>query len=99
MSASLLLSDILRLGSASSGELQRWLDGADAALADRIRVEAERRGEGAAQFLRIAVADFLAEADEEAWADVLSASRDAADPGAAFVSKMTAFRIRLETAS
>lgn len=93
---SVLLGDMLRLGSASNVELHRWLAGADAELAQRVHVEADRRGESAAQFLRIAVAGFLAEADEETWSDLLSAARDAHDPGAAFVAKMTAFRIRME---
>ncbi|HYD89309.1 MAG TPA: hypothetical protein VEA80_17655 [Vitreimonas sp.] len=96
MTRSFVLGDILQLGRTSSAELQLWLDAADAKLAERVRTESARRGESAAQFLRIAVADFLAEADEESWADMLSAARDAADPGAACVGKMTAFRIRLE---
>ena len=45
------------------------------------------------------VSDFLAEADEESWADLVSALRDARDPGAACVAKVTAFRVRLETAA
>ena len=54
--------------------------------------------ESAAQFLRIAVSDFLAEATEESWADLVSALRNARDPGAACVAKVTAFRVRMESA-
>ena len=45
-----------------------------------------------------AASDFLAEADEASWVDLVSALRDARDPGAACVAKLTAFRVRMETA-
>lgn len=96
MSRSLSLGDLLAMSRRSSAELQRWLGAVDG-LADWVKREADIRGESVAQFVRIAVADFLAEADEEAWADLMSAARDAADPGAACVSKMTAFRVKLES--
>ena len=69
------------------------------ALAERIRNQSVLRGEGAAQFVRIAVADFLAEASEEDWTSLMSAVRDAVDPGAACLAKMTAFRLALEVAA
>ena len=49
--------------------------------------------------MRIAVADFLAEADEEGWASLMSAVRDAADPGAVCLARMTAFRVAMESAA
>lgn len=98
MNRSLLLGDLLSLGRTSSDDLQAWLGAENPALADRLRGEADLRGESSAQFLRIAVSDFLAEADETSWADLVSALRDASDPGAACVAKVTAFRVRLEVA-
>jgi len=65
---------------------------------DQVESEAELRSETLAQFVRIAVADFLAEADEEAWAGLISAIRDAPDPGAACIARVTAFRLQREGA-
>ncbi|MBS0385020.1 MAG: hypothetical protein JSS00_06695 [Proteobacteria bacterium] len=96
MSRSFALGDLLALSRASKLELETWLANADPGLASQVRTEAQVRGESSAQFVRIAVADFLAEADEEAWADLLSAARSATDPGAACLGRMTAFRIALE---
>jgi hypothetical protein len=99
MKRNVQLGDLLSLGRTSSADLQAWLVAEDEALAKWLCNQAEIRGETAAQFLRIAVSDFLAEADEESWADLVSALRDARDPGAACVAKVTAFRVRLETAA
>ena len=98
MSNSLSLGDLLAMSRCSGGDVQHWLEASDEGLAARVKREANVRGESIAQFVRIAVADFLAEADEEAWADLMSAARDAIDPGAACVNKMTAFRVRMEKA-
>lgn len=99
MNRNVQLGELLSLGRASSADLQAWLAAEDEALAQRLCRQAEVRGESPAQFLRIAVSDFLAEADEESWADLVSALRDARDPGAACVAKVTAFRVRMETAA
>jgi hypothetical protein len=96
MTNTLQLGDLLALGRRSSADLSAWLNAQDQALAARIAREASQREESIAQFVRVAVADFLAEADEEAWAGLVSAIRDAADPGAACVARMTAFRLQLE---
>jgi hypothetical protein len=96
MTNTLQLGDMLALGRRSSADLSAWLNAQDQALAARIAREASQREESIAQFVRVAVADFLAEADEEAWAGLVSAIRDAADPGAACVARMTAFRLQLE---
>jgi hypothetical protein len=84
------------LGRTSSASLAAWLNGQDPALAERLRAEADIRGESVAQFLRIAAADFLAEADEDAWASLVSALRGADDPGAVCAARLTAFRLKLE---
>ncbi|MBL8547825.1 MAG: hypothetical protein JNL81_15270 [Hyphomonadaceae bacterium] len=95
----LMLGDLIALGNRSSGELKIWLRANDPAAAEQLALEAGRRGESEALFLRIAVCDFVAEADEDAWAGLLSAARDADDPGAACAARMIAFRLRLEEAS
>jgi hypothetical protein len=99
LSGQLHLGEMLAFKDQSSVKLGRWLAGADALLAAEVGEQAALRGETLAQFVRIAVSDFLAEADEEAWADLISALRDDADPGLRCVRKMAAFRIRLERAA
>ncbi|MGD9965755.1 MAG: hypothetical protein AB7T59_04495 [Hyphomonadaceae bacterium] len=94
--APLQLGDLLGFSRRSSRELSAWLATADAALEARLAQEAVSRQETVAQFVRIAVADFLALADEEAWASLLSAIRAAPDPGAACLGKMAAFRLQRE---
>jgi hypothetical protein len=91
--------DLLALGRRSDGAIEDWLTARDRALLDQIRLQAQIRRERLGQFVRIAVADFLSEADEEAWASLLSAMRDADDPGAQCLARMVAFRLRLETAT
>ena len=98
MSRAMQLGEILSLGQTSSAELQSWLSTEDARLEQELQREANLRGETLAQFVRIAVSDFMAEADEETWADLVSALRDARDPGAACVSKVAGFRLRMEGA-
>lgn len=99
MSGAMHLGELLAFRNQPSAGMESWLAGYDAALAARVTEQAATRGETLAQFVRIAVADFLAEAEEEAWADLISAIRDAADPGARCVEKMVAFRVRLEQAT
>lgn len=94
-----MLGDVVSLGQQSSAQLNAWLGTADPEAAQRLGEEAARREESPAQFLRIAVSDFISEADEEAWASLMSAARDARDPGAACAARMIAFRLKLESAS
>jgi hypothetical protein len=96
MSRAVHLGELLTLGATSSAELQGWLQDEDARLADRLQREAGVRGESLAQFVRIAVSDFLAEADEESWTSLVSALRDAHDPGAVCLAAVTDFRVRME---
>jgi hypothetical protein len=99
MTRTVHLGELLSLGRSSSASLRAWLQAEDGSLARRLESEAEARGETLAQFLRIAVSDFLAEADEETWASLVSTMRDAPDPGAACVACVAGFRVRLESAS
>lgn len=96
MSRTLCFGELLSLGQTSSSQLNAWLSARDQALAQRLGREADVRGETLAQFLRIAVSDFLAEADDAAWSDLISALRDAEDPGAACAAKVAAFRVQME---
>ena len=98
MNSQLHLGDMLAFQTQSSTNLERWLSAVDGALAAEVGEQAALRGETLAQFVRIAVSDFLAEGDEEAWADLVSAIRDADDPSARCVAKMVGFRLRLEQA-
>lgn len=98
MTRTVQLGELLSLGQTSSAELRTWLGAEDERLAHELQREASLRGETLAQFVRIAVSDFLAEADEEAWADLVSSLRDARDPGVACVAKVTTFRVRTEGA-
>lgn len=93
------LGDVLALSQQSSAQLSAWLRAVDPKAAERLGEEAARREESPAQFLRIAVSDFISEADEEAWASLISAARDAGDPGAVCAARMIAFRLRLESMS
>ena len=99
MSGELCLGEMLSFRDRSSASLEAWLVGVDRELAAGVSDQAALRGEAPAQFVRIAVSDFLAEADEESWADLISSIRAADDPAARCVEKMVAFRLRLERAT
>ena len=88
--------EFLAFNRKSSAELRAWLQRQDPALIERLAKEADVRGESIAHFLRIATADFMAEADEETWASLISALRDGTDPGAVCVARVMDFRVRLE---
>lgn len=96
MSQPVTLGDFLSFSRKSSAELRAWLRAQEPSLIERLTREADVRGETVAQFLRIATADFMAEADEEAWASLISALRDGADPGAVCVARVMDFRVQLE---
>lgn len=99
MSGPLHLGEMLAFREQSSAQLARWLAVVDPPLARETERQAALRGETLAQFVRIAVSDFLAEADEEAWANLVSAIRDASDPAAVCLAKMVNFRVGLERAA
>lgn len=96
MKQSPTLGEFLAFNRKSSAELRAWLQRQDPALIERLAKEADVRGESIAHFLRIATADFMAEADEETWASLISALRDGADPGAVCVARVIDFRVKLE---
>ena len=90
------LGDFLAFNRRSSEELRKWLQVQEPLLMERLAKAADVRGETIAQFLRIATADFMAEADEETWASLISALRDGADPGAVCIARVMDFRVQLE---
>lgn len=69
--------------AAASERLLPWLQAVDADLARRVQAAAETAGEPAADFARAAMADFVAEANDERWTNLISAARDAEDPALA----------------
>lgn len=99
MSRTVQLGELLALGASSSWELKAWLMQEHEALAHELHREADARGESIAQFVRIAVSDFMAEADDESWTSLISTVRDAADPGAACLAVVAGFRVRMESAA
>jgi hypothetical protein len=98
MSRAIQLGELLA-GEAASADLTAWLAAQDKSLISCIEREAGLRRESVAQFLRIAASDFFAEADQEDWTSLMSAMRDAEDPGAACVARVVAFRLKLERAA
>jgi hypothetical protein len=92
------LGELLALSQRSSADLERWLH-AQGTLVSELREQARERRETLAQFVRIAVADFVAAAGEEEWTALLSSLRDAKDPGAACLARMAAFRARRDPPS
>lgn len=76
------LGDLLA-GDAAARRLEPWLAAVDAPLAERIRGAAAVAGEPVTDFVQAAVADFVAEANDERWTNLISAARDAEDPALA----------------
>ena len=68
---------------ASAERLETWLAAADPDLARRLAEAAETAGESAADYVQAAMAEFVAEANDERWTNLISAARDAEDPALA----------------
>lgn len=99
MSRTVFLGELLELGASSSAQLHTWLELEDESLAELLQREAAARGESLAQFVRIAVSDFLADADEDSWASLVSTLREARDPSAACLAVVAGFRVRSEASA
>ena len=89
----MMLGDILAAARNSAGEFQSWLAASDPDLARQVAERAGREGLGPASFVRSAVADFAALADEEDWTTLLSAMRDRKDPGTTCLLAMVNWRL------
>lgn len=81
-SGSATLGDFLDDGSAAE-RLAPWLEAVDPELLARLEAAAAAAGEPAEAFARSAMADFVAEADDERWTKLISAARDSEDPALA----------------
>lgn len=83
----------VRTGSATLGDflsdceaalrLESWLAAVDPDLAARLARAAGEADEPAGDFARAAMAEFVAEANDERWTNLISAARDAEDPALA----------------
>jgi peptidyl-prolyl cis-trans isomerase C len=90
---SLAADGAVRTGSATLGDflsdeaaiarLPAWLDAADPNLAERVAFAAEQAEAPVGEYVRTAMADFVAEANDERWTNLISAARDAEDPALA----------------
>jgi len=89
----MMLGDMLAAARASSGNFQAWLAATDPELAAKVAETAAREQLGAASWVRSAVADFTAHADEEDWATLISAIRDGEDPGTVCLLAMVSWRL------
>jgi peptidyl-prolyl cis-trans isomerase C len=84
------LGDFLGDGTAA-GRLVPWLRTADPALAERLDQVA---GDGdPAQVVRAAAADFVGQADDEAWTRLISAAQGAGDPALAALAAILKSRL------
>jgi len=89
----MMLGDMLAAARRSTGDVERRLQGADPALAARAMTAAEAEGQGLADFVRAAVAEFGRFATEEDWATLVSRLRDNTDPGTTCLVAMTEWRL------
>lgn len=72
------------LGDSGAAErLGPWLDAVDADLGRRLAAAAQAAGETPQDFARAAMAEFVAEANDERWTNLISAARDGEDPALA----------------
>jgi peptidyl-prolyl cis-trans isomerase C len=68
---------------ASIARLPAWLDAVDPDLGQRVAAAAGQAGTPCGDFIRAAMAEFIAEAADERWTNLISAARDAEDPALA----------------
>lgn len=81
---------------AAAHRLQPWLASADPGLAHRLAKAAESAGESVPEFVQAAVAEFVDDATDERWTNLISAARDADDPALACLA--TLLRSKIEPA-
>jgi hypothetical protein len=74
------LGQLLAGARQRSGQFAAWLEQADPDLAARLAASLAP-GESPVSRVRVALADFTADASESDWATLISALRDAGDPG------------------
>jgi peptidyl-prolyl cis-trans isomerase C len=86
------LGDLLD-GGAAAGRLEAWLAATDPDLAARLARAAQEGGETVADFVAHAVAEFVEEADDERWTNLISAARDAPDPAVACLATLVRSKV------
>jgi peptidyl-prolyl cis-trans isomerase C len=84
---SLTLGDLVS-DAAAVARVEPWLAASDPALGRRVAEAAEAAGEGVAEFVRLAVAAFVAEADDERWTQLVSTAQGAEDSALAAISQI-----------
>lgn len=83
-----------RLASdAAAGALEAWLDASDPDLAQRVREAAAASGLEVPLFVRRAVRDFVDNADDERWTQLISAAQGASDPAVAALASLLKTRL------
>jgi peptidyl-prolyl cis-trans isomerase C len=88
----------VRDGSATLGDflgdtgaarrLQPWLEAVDPDLHGRLSAAASAVGESVPEFVQTAMADFVSEANDERWTNLISVARDAEDPALACLASV-----------
>jgi len=91
-SGSLSLGELLADHRSADG-LEAWLDATDPELAERVRAAAMADGSALAEFVRAAVADFVNNADDERWTQLISAAQGAQDPAVAAMASLLKSRL------
>jgi peptidyl-prolyl cis-trans isomerase C len=83
---SMVLGDLLAEDAAE--RVEPWLRATDPVLAARVAAAAAAEKEEIAAFVRLAVAAFVAEADDERWTQLISAAQGAEDAALAAISQI-----------
>lgn len=95
-SGSLSLGQMLA-DDTSAERLEAWIEGTDPALAARVREAAAASELEVAAFVRRAVRQFVDNADDESWTQLISASQGAADPAAAAMASLLKTKLTPKT--
>lgn len=88
-----MLGDLLAAARRSSAGFQAWLTTADAALMERVEVEAARSDESPTSYVRTAIWEFDRFATEEDWATLTSQLKASDDPGMTCLLGMVRWRL------
>lgn len=91
------LGEILSAARRQSGAFAAWLEKGNPAVHARLNLRLEP-GDTLASLTRVAVSDFTHEASDEDWVKLISAARDAEDPGLAALTVMIGWYTRGATA-
>lgn len=90
--APVMLGDLLGAARRDAGRFAAWLDAADGDLARRVRARVGS-AEHPVSFARAAAAAFAVEAADADWVQLVSAARNADDPGLAALGVMVRWQM------